>query len=90
MGKGKSSVSPSCGDIWIDGDFLLGALSIAALGAVFLINQAITMAGKRRKRRRKRRDGDLALRQSSMLKDLLFRGKNGFQSKSLAFSLSVL
>lgn len=45
-----------CGDIWIDGDFLLGVTAAAGLAMAFVLNQAITMAGRRRRRRRKKRD----------------------------------
>lgn len=46
-----------CGDIWIDGEFFLGAVVAAGLAMAFALNQAITMKGKRR--RKKRRSGSL-------------------------------
>ena len=42
--------SSDCGDIWIDGDAFLGVATVALVTAAFLLNQAITMNGKRKKR----------------------------------------
>ena len=53
MPRHERSVSANCGEIWIDGDFWFSILAAAGLAAAYLLNQAITMAG--RKRRRKRR-----------------------------------
>ena len=44
----------NCGDVWIDGEFFMGVATIGLVSAAFLLNQAITMNGRRKKRRRKR------------------------------------
>lgn len=56
---GGKGVSSNCGDIWIDGDFLLGGLAVLGIAAAFILNQAITMGKK--KRRRKKRAAELQL-----------------------------
>ena len=43
---------PSCGKIWFDPDFWFGALGLAAAAGAFFLNQAITMAGRRRRRKK--------------------------------------
>ena len=42
---------PSCGKIWFDPDFWFGALGLAAAAGAFFLNQAITMAGRRRRKK---------------------------------------
>ena len=42
---------PSCGKIWFDPDFWFGALALAAAAGAFFLNQAITMAGRRRRKK---------------------------------------
>ena len=44
-------VTPQCGDIWLEGDLVLGVTAIAGAAMAFILNQAITMRGRRRKRR---------------------------------------
>ena len=45
--------SPNCGDIWIDGDLVIGLAGAALFAFAFLLNNAITMAGRKRKRRKR-------------------------------------
>jgi hypothetical protein len=47
----KRSQGSSCGDIWIDGDVLFGGIAALGLAFAFLLNEAITMAGRRRRKR---------------------------------------
>ena len=42
--------SGDCGDIWIDGDTLFAGIAALAAGAAYLIYQAATMAGRRKRR----------------------------------------
>ena len=48
----ERSVKPSCGKIWIDGDFWFCVLAAAGVAGAFLLNQAITMAGRKKRRKR--------------------------------------
>ena len=48
----KRSVKPSCGKIWIDGDLWFCVLAAAGVAGAFLLNQAITMAGRKKRRKR--------------------------------------
>ena len=54
----ERSVKSNCGQVWIDGDLWFCVLAAAGLAAAFLLNQEITMAG--RKKRRKRRVAQFA------------------------------
>ena len=49
----ERSVKADCGQVWIDGDFWFCVLAAAGLAGAFLLNQAITMAGKKRRRRKR-------------------------------------
>ena len=54
--KSKSGVSQArggddCGQIWIDGDLLFGALAIAGALYAYYLYVTITMKGRRRKKR---------------------------------------
>ena len=41
----EARVSPNCGDIWIDGNLVLGLAGTALAFIAFVLNQAITQAG---------------------------------------------
>ena len=58
-------MSSDC-EVWIDGDLVFGAFAAAGAAFAFILYQEITMAGRRRKRRK---------RSSKNLKDLLFIGE---------------
>ena len=47
----RGNTSSNCGDIWIDGDAFLAVATAGLVFAAFLLNQAITMAGRKRRRR---------------------------------------
>ena len=65
-GQGRSS---SC-EIHLDGNLFFWAAAAAGAGLAFLLNQAITMAGRRRRRRREE-----APLESSLLGDLFWLGR---------------
>ncbi len=46
----KRSVTPACGDVWIDGDAFLAVAAIGLAAIAFALNSAITMAKRRKKR----------------------------------------
>ena len=48
----ERSVDAGCGQIWIDGDFWFSMFAAAGLAAALFLNQAITMAGRKRRRKR--------------------------------------
>ena len=48
----ERSVKPSCGKVWIDGDFWFCVLAAAGVAGAFFLNQAITMAGRKKRRKR--------------------------------------
>ena len=57
-------MSSDC-EVWIDGDLVFGAFAAAGAAFAFILYQEITMAGRRKKRKRS----------SKNLKDLLFIGE---------------
>ena len=48
----ERSVKSNCGQIWIDADFWFCVLAAAGVAGAFLLNQAITMAGRKKRRKR--------------------------------------
>ena len=51
-GENEARSSQDCGRIWFDADFWFGAAAVAGIGLAFLLNQAITMAGRRKRNTR--------------------------------------
>lgn len=48
----ERSVKSNCGQIWIDADLWFCVLAAAGVAGAFLLNQAITMAGRKKRRKR--------------------------------------
>ena len=46
------STNANCGKVWIDGDFWFCVLAAAGAAGAFFLNQAITMAGRKKRRKR--------------------------------------
>ena len=48
----ERSVKSNCGQIWIDADLWFCVLAAVGVAGAFLLNQAITMAGRKKRRKR--------------------------------------